>query len=231
MDISSNTLLMIGLGIVFIWFAFFILRKVIGLVVLIAVVAGLFFFFNPEAKSPLSTWLEQSTDEAVVMRTPGGLLEVSSIASEERFDSTIAHEVLGMPVGHTTVQVKVPAVYRYHIPLANEWKLQLKDQTLLVVAPPVNPTLPVAIDTTKLETFATGIWSPITGKKAIDALQTSITPRLAQKAKTPEMLIRQREYARKTVSEFIEKWVIEQPKWKGTKTPSVKVVFEDEPQP
>jgi hypothetical protein len=43
------------------------------------------------------------------------------------------------------------------------------------------------------------------------------------------MLQLQREVARKTVTEFVQKWVVEQSKWKEGKSPVVLVFFEDEP--
>jgi hypothetical protein len=60
-------------------------------------------------------------------------------------------------------------------------------------------------------------------------LQKSITASLATKAATQELLQVQRESARKTVAEFVQKWVVEQPQWKATKTPVVLVFFADEP--
>lgn len=170
-----------------------------------------------------------ATRDIVVMRAPGGLLEVSTITAEERFDSTTSHTVLGVPVGRTVAQVRVPAVYRYHIPLSQDWSFRVKGDTLIVVAPPVRPSLPVAIDTGRLESFSSGLWSPITGNDAVNALQQSITTRLGAKAATPQLLLLQREASRQTVSEFVQKWVVEQPRWKITGPPAVLVFFEDEP--
>lgn len=165
----------------------------------------------------------------VPMRTPGGLLEVSTIAAEERFDSTTQHTVLGVPVGKTVAQIRVPAVYRYHIPLAPEWNLRLTGDALVVVAPPVRPSLPVAIDTGKLQSFSAGLWSPFTGADALDALQRRVTAELAAKADSPPLIALQRESARKTVAEFVEKWVVAQPRWQGAKAPTIFVFFADEP--
>ena len=170
-----------------------------------------------------------SSGSAVVMRTPGGLLEVSRITAEERFDSTTDHTVLGVPVGRTVAQVRVPAVYRYHVPLAREWNIRLSGGTLIVVAPPVRPTLPVAIDTAGLQSFSAGLWSPITGAQAIASLQASITARLGEKASSQSLVLLQREAARRTLTEFVQKWVAGQPQWGGTKAPIVFVFFEDEP--
>ncbi|HZF79049.1 MAG TPA: hypothetical protein VEZ89_04600 [Rubrivivax sp.] len=179
--------------------------------------------------APSATQVANSTGRTVVMRTPGGLLEVSRITAEERFDSTTSHTVLGVPVGKTVAQVRVPAVYRYHIPLAHEWTIRHSGPTLIVVAPPVQPTLPVAIDTSRLESFASGLWSPVTGPDAVGSLQKSITAKLGERAASQQLVLMQREAARQTLGEFIQKWVVEQSPWKGSKPPTVLVFFEDEP--
>ena len=171
----------------------------------------------------------QSSGEMVVMRTPGGLLEVSTITAEERFDSTTSHTILGAPVGQTITQIKVPAIYRYHIPLSKDWNFRFTGDALIVIAPPVKPSLPVAIDTSKLQSFSSGLWSPITGSIAVTSLQKSITATLGAKAETPQLILLQRDSARKTVAEFVQKWVVEQPRWKKTKAPAVFVFFADEP--
>lgn len=169
------------------------------------------------------------SEKVVVMRTPGGLLEVSTITAEERFDSTTSNTVLGVPVGSTVAQIRVPAVYRYHIPLAKDWTFRVMGESLVVVAPAVKPALPVAIDTGKLQSFSSGLWSPITGAGAVTSLQQSITAALGVKAESPPLILLQRESARKTVAEFVQKWVVEQPRWKGSKAPVIFVFFADEP--
>lgn len=178
-----------------------------------------------ESKSQTS----HTTGPMVVMRTQGGLLEVSTITAEERFDSTTSHTILGVPVGKTVAQIRVPTVYRYHIPLAKDWTFRSTDETLVVVAPAVKPSLPVAIDTGKLEGFSSGLWSPLTGNSELSALQKSITASLGAKAATRQLILLQRESARKTVSEFVQKWVVEQPHWKNRRQPVIFVFFADEP--
>lgn len=176
-----------------------------------------------------ATRTAHSSGERIVMRTPGGLLEVSSVSAEERFDSSTQHTVLGVPVGRTVASVRVPTVYRYHVPLAPEWTFRQVGDTLIVIAPAVRPSLPVAIDTARLESFSAGLWSPFTGEGAVAALQRSISERLERKAASPELVLLQRESARNTVTEFVRKWVLEQPRWKGGTAPTVFVFFEDEP--
>ena len=203
--------------------------KPITAVLLAASIALNAFFAYRLWFAPAAVQTTHVTQDMVVMRTTGGLLEVSTIAAEERFDSTTDHTVLGVPVGKTVAQIRVPTVYRYHLPLAKEWDFRISGGTLIVVAPSVRPSLPVAIDTGKRASFSSGIWSPITGAAAVDALQRSITRKLAEKAASPQLLLLQREVARQTVSEFVQKWVIDQPRWKGRKPPTVFVFFEDEP--
>jgi hypothetical protein len=179
--------------------------------------------------APSPTQASNSTGNMEVMRTSGGLLEVSRITAEERFDSTTSHTVLGVSVGKTVAQVRVPTVYRYHIPLAKEWNIRISGNALIVVAPSVQPTLPVAIDTGKLESFSSGLWSPITGSDAVASLQKSITAKLGEKAASQQLFLMQREAARLTLGEFVQKWVVDQSRWKGLKSPTVFVFFEDEP--
>jgi hypothetical protein len=168
-------------------------------------------------------------DEPVVMRTKGGLLEVSSIRSPERFEASQNHTIVGVDVGKTISRIRVPVVYRYQIELAPEWKILLRDKTFIVVAPSVKPTLPVAIDTSGLESEASGVWSVITGQKLIDELQRSISGTLATRAASPARVQLQREEARKTVTEFVSKWLITQERWKSASGYSIRVFFADEP--
>lgn len=199
------------------------------LICLLAGLAANAALFGWQLRAPATTRVTTATVAPVVMRTPGGLLEVSTITAEERFDSTTTHTILGVPVGTTIAQVRVPAVYRYHIPLAKDWTFRQTGQALVVVAPAVRPSLPVAIDLSKLESFSSGLWSPLTGTDAVTALQRSITSTLAAKAATPERIVLQREAARQTVTDFVQKWVLQQPQWAGARPPTVLVFFEDEP--
>ena len=204
------------------------MKKILTTLLVLGIAANV-AFFAWLLWSPTRTTGAISSASLVVMRTPGGLLEVSTIKSVEQFDSAIDHTIYGVPVGKTIAQIRVPAVYRYHIPLAKEWSIKQAGNALVVIAPAVVPSLPIAIDTAKLESFSSGNWSPFVGDKEIALLQKSITPTLATKASQPSMVNLQREMARTTVSEFISKWVVQQPQWVGAKTPTVLVFFEDEP--
>ena len=68
-------------------------------------------------------------DQFEVIRTKGGLLAVSTIKAPELFQATADHTILGVPVGQTTSQIRVQAIYGYHVELAPEWKVTLRDKT------------------------------------------------------------------------------------------------------
>ena len=168
-------------------------------------------------------------DQFEVIRTKGGLLAVSTIKAPELFQATADHTVLGVPVGQTTSQIRVRAVYGYHVELAPEWKVTVRDKTLIVIAPRVKPTLPVAIDTARLERYASGTWSMVTGAGELDRLQHSISQSLASKASLPSYIQFQREAARITVTEFVTKWMLGQERFKAAGDYKVRVFFADEP--
>jgi hypothetical protein len=170
-------------------------------------------------------------DEIMVMRTPGGLLEVSRINATEEFDTRFVHLLLGVPVGETVPRIRVPAVYRYHIELAPEWRVLRTSDTFTVVAPPVKPSLPVAVDLGRMEKESSGTWVllPFTGTQALDDLERQVTARLAEKAALPAYVQMQREHARRTVAEFVRKWLVTQVQWQGAARPQVRVLFADEP--
>ena len=133
-------------------------------------------------------------------------------------------------MGSTFSRVRVPAHYRYHVELAPEWRVRvLPDGGVRVIAPRVLPSLPVAIDTAQIQTESRGLWSLFTGPAQVQALEKSITAQLARKAATAPMLERQREAARKTVGEFVTKWLMTQSEWRPHAGQPVQVLFADEP--
>ena len=166
--------------------------------------------------------------EPVVMRTNGGLLEVSTVTAIESFEASQDHTILSVPLGKTVSQVRVPATYRYHIELAPEWKIFKNGLDLIVVPPAVKPTLPVAIETDKLESHSSGTWSLVTGTKLTQLLQRSITAELARKAMIPAYVQLQREHARKTIQEFVKKWATNQEGYHHIQPVNIKVFFADE---
>jgi hypothetical protein len=172
-----------------------------------------------------------AAEEIMVMRTPGGLLEVSRIQATEQFDTRFVHSLLGIPLGETVPRIRVPVVYRYHIELAPEWRVLRSRDLFTVVAPPVQPSLPVAVDLSRIEKEASGTWVllPFTATDDLDDLEREITARLAEKAMLPAYVQLQREAARATVGEFVRKWLVTQAQWHTVPAPRIRVLFADEP--
>lgn len=196
----------------------------------IAAALGVAGYTGYKFKSPeVSPTQVMALDEAVVMRTKGGLLEVSTVTATELFEQSVAHSVLGLDLGKTIARIRVPATYRYHVELAPEWRFIRHDKTFIAIAPAVKPSLPVAIDTGKLEGESFGRWSVLAGDKLVTALQKSITSTLAERATSQKYINLQREHARQTLKEFVQKWVLSQDKWKASSDSQIRIFFADEP--
>ncbi len=141
-----------------------------------------------------------------MLRTPGGLLEVSRIHATEMFDATIQHTIFGIKVGQTMPRIRVPAVYRYHIELEPEWRVVRADGVFTVVAPRIRPSVPVAVDFAGLEKDVAGSWMllPFTSTEDLELLERSISKKLATKAASRDYLDRQREDEVRFVIDVVE---------------------------
>ena len=178
----------------------------------------------PQARSTPS-------EEVIVLRTPGGLLEVSRIHATEIIDARITHTILGVNIGETVPRIRVPAVFRYHVELASEWTVHRNGDVFTVIVPPIRPSLPVAIDLGAIERDVAGTWVllPFTSRAALSDLERTVTEKLAEKARSRDYLDRQRQEARETVREFARKWIIEQTRWPSSGIQEIRVMFADEP--
>ena len=211
-------------------------RTLIGIALLIVGGGALSILLDPSAAGQFSarvvdTIRSAPSEETIVLRTPGGRLEVSKIHCAEILDMRIEHEVLGLTIGETVPRIRIPAVYRYQIDLDPEWRVVRTNRVFTVVAPAVEPSLPVAVDLSGIEKDVAGDWYvvPFTETADLNALERGITAKLGKKATSREYLERQRADARKTVTEFVKKWLVEQTRWKDASYENIKVLFADEP--
>jgi hypothetical protein len=209
-------------------------RNVVPVLLVLCLGAALALgYFQPYAED-LYSKLDVRTvpsEETIVLRTPGGLLEVSQIRKPERLEARFAHTLAGVEIGHTEPRIQVPAVYRYHIELAQEWKVLRTRGVFTVVAPAVKASLPVAFDWKTSKKEVSGSWLLLPFKRAgdLDKLERSITATLAERAQSAGYLEEQREDARATVREFVRTWLVEQTRWKGARYEDIRVLFADEP--
>jgi len=165
----------------------------------------------------------------MVFRTPGGLLEVSGINATETFTKRSMLTIAGINLGTTVSQIQVPATYRYQIEPAKDWPTYMRDGRFMVIVPAVRPSLPVAIDTSRMRMQTQAGWLRFNGRENLDSLLAEVTPELAANARSTAHIEAQREQARKTVTEFVAKWLITQEQWKAIKPSQIRVYFADEP--
>lgn len=166
--------------------------------------------------------------QIIVLRTPGGFLEVAKVVKVEEFRWRSSYTCLGQDcgplLGERIGQIRVPVHYTYRVPLAESWKLTFDGNAYVLSVPPPQPLLPPAMDTTKAEITSVkgGLLPPGAAGNQVNLLR-NLGPELDARARRVEYLQAQLPAAEKTVQEFAEKWMREQ--IKGTSKP-VKVRFE-----
>jgi hypothetical protein len=179
----------------------------------------------------LTTQTTLKTEEILVEmgRTHGDLLEVASpLKTMETFSKADARFAAWgwVYLGTTTSEIKVPASYRFHIKLSELRQARLDDNILIVTAPVIHPTLPVAFDTTKLEKKSDGTWLRFDAPQQLDELEKSVTPALAARAQGHVTTVR--ENARRDIAEFVQKWIVETHPEYREQIKAVKVIFPGE---
>ena len=191
------------------------MKKVWWIALVIAVllvVALLALRLLPSALGTDSELDTSSEDIPVVIRTNGGLLEVATVKWRRRFDLTKTFVVMGYKVPFCKEQASYTATVfiTYRVKLAKRWGADLEKGTLFVTAPELEPSLPVAFDTSRLKsTLDSCMLAPSMG--AQEELLRSISARLRQDAHSNKLKEFARDHgARDTVREFVEKWLLNQ---------------------
>ena len=209
-------------------------RNGLGLLVVAAAVAGVIGlgYTAQDEGSALDSVLHGVTrsapaEEIIVVRSPGGLLQTATVKAEELLDATYTHSILGVKVGEVAPRIRCRVYYSYHVRLQPEWRVARKDGVITALAPPLTPSLPVAIDTATIEKQVGGTWLlvPFKGDDDLEALERAITAKLGRKAASDEYKQRALEESRKTIAEFIWNWAVQS----GQDVRSVRVLFEGEP--
>jgi hypothetical protein len=129
------------------------------------------FFFPPRVAMP-PILPPQEKDVPVTFRPEGGLLEVAGMIKQEDFRQVDNLKWLFVSWGTTVSQMRVEATYRYHVKLSGVWNVRVKDSLCIVEAPPLEPTLPVAIDTEKTVHNTEQGWARFNGKENLEVLSS-----------------------------------------------------------
>ncbi len=168
--------------------------------------------------------------ELKVTASGGNILEVATAESSEHFTRTTNMAMFGrvLPLTTTISEITIPATYRFHIDLNEPWNIIPDGNRLLVRAPAVRPSLPVAFDTGGVQKKTTAGWVSWDTAGDMEALEKEITGKLAERAAQPETLAKVRDEGRIAVAQFVRKWLIDQEAWAEGKFDEIVVVFDGE---
>ncbi len=180
-------------------------------------------FFTGEVKHTVSNVLLD------IQRTHGDNLEVASpTTTMETFtkaDSRLA--AWGrIYLGTTVTEIKVPASYRFHVKLSEMKDAKLDGNVLIITAPEIRPSLPVAFDTAGVEKKSDSGWARFDGADQLAEMEKSISAGLGERAVKQVEVVR--EVARKDIEEFVQKWIVDNnPAYRG-QVRAIKVLFPGE---
>ena len=190
------------------WTLLAIAALLLTLCTVLGLIAGAWWALHQLPTTQTVVREQVSTPELpLVMRTPGGLLEVATVRATERFSRRDSKTFWGVDLGETVTEIAVPATYRFHIPLARQWPVRLQDGVAEVDAPAISPSLPVAFDTTQMQTWGRNGWARFNKDESLLALQRSLTPQLSERANSPHYRELATAAARATVAEYTRSWL------------------------
>jgi hypothetical protein len=166
-------------------------------------------------------------ERIVVLPTAGGQLEVATVRVRETFtrsDSRLLFDRIDL--GTTVSEIRVDAVYRFHIGMEKAWPLRIVGKTCLVQAGAVEPALPVAFDSRTIERRTSSGWARFNKAENLEALERSLSRQLAERA--PLYREQAEEAGRQVVAEFVTEWLLRQQQWR--RDPDHRVVVHYGPQ-
>ena len=168
-----------------------------------------------------------------IKQAGSGRLELATLDSTERFKTKDQLKIWWdyVSLGTTTSEISVPVTYRYHLKLSDSWTLSISNQTCLVTAPRIRPTLPPSIHTGRMEKTTKNGWARFNATDQLDELEKSMTATLVQFAGDEKRLALVRDEARKTVASFVKNWLLKENQWREDRFHNVIVRFHDEPEP
>jgi len=147
------------------------------------------------------------------MPTNGGQFEIATVTSRETLERESSGKyrfldgLFEVDLGTTYSRIRFTAVYRYHLKMAKVWMLELRaDKKCIVHTSSVDPTLPVAFDTTTLERFTTSGWARFDKHENLEALERTVTPALAAMSRNHLELAKQ--VGRPVVEKWVRDWLL-----------------------
>ncbi len=168
--------------------------------------------------------------ELTITAGTGSHLEIATAEATERFTRTTNYQIKGwkLPLSTSISEISVPATYRYHIDLNDEWQLIPQGHRLLVKAPQVRATLPVAFDTGKMQKKTEAGWARWDASADLAELEQGLTEELARRATRPETIARIEDESRLAVARFVRTWLLTQEAWGEGRFEEITVLFTNE---
>jgi len=209
-----------------------------GLAILVATLYGLWKF--EQLWSAVSGFIGRggpsltevmTSGETIVMRTPGGTLEVARIKAYENLRRTDPGDKVAwglIETGDTVSEIDVAALYRYQIELAQEWPLRCDRGVCVVRAGPIKPTLPPGIYSEEMRKRTTSGWARFNKNENLALLERSMTAELSKKATSERNMQAATDAARRTVREFVKTWMLKARLKPGEAMPRIVVLFPGE---
>jgi hypothetical protein len=162
--------------------------------------------------------------------TGSGNLEVATASANETFTRSDERKILWdwISLGQTITEIRATVTYRYYVSFNEHWQIDVSNQTCIVKAPPLRPSLPPAIHTDTIEKRTQRGWLRFDAEQQMADLEKAMTPTIEQYAADPRHLDLVRETARKTVAEFVRRWLLKEDHWRSDRFRAIVVVFADE---
>ena len=198
-----------------------------------AISAAVFVWFIHRVTGPISSAsiTQEYRDYVPTVGPTDGILETATSSVPEAFTQSDSAWLFNIPLGTTVSEIRVPAVYRYHIQLFDPWKLIVSGQVCLVLAPQFQPSLPPAIVTDQMEKSTSAGWLRFNGDDDLATLERGITAELNKRANDKVHRDFVREACRQSIADFVKTWLLKQDYWSQDRFHQIVVVFPDEVTP
>ncbi|HSR68956.1 MAG TPA: hypothetical protein VLU25_13545 [Acidobacteriota bacterium] len=166
-----------------------------------------------------------------VRSTPGGNLEVATVTQTETLTRENEQRIFwdAVSLGTSVSEIRLRATYRYHVRMDDDWQLDVSGQVCLVRAPPLRASLPPAFDSASVEKHTQNGWLRYDAQQQLDQLERDLTALLTERADDPDHLKLAREEARKTIAQFVHRFLLQQNQWGPDHFRAIIVTFPDDP--
>jgi hypothetical protein len=190
---------------------------------------------NPEPESSPAPFTSENITQRFTSAIPEITRELNlEVASSKQIETFGCSDNLCLlwglvDLGTNLAQISAPVTYRFHVRLHDPWKLETRQDTVIVQAPSLRASLPPAIHTEEMERLAQRGWARGSPAGLLSELERQITPTLCQFATDPRRLNLVRDTARKSVAEFVRLWLEREHQWGRRRFTRIQVQFADEP--